>query len=174
MDEQQIRAAVATAVEQAMGELGGPLRKSVQALTERLAQVEETAKAGTGLKAEDVKRLVAEGVGALRTEITDQKAKAETSEKVRQARQAYIDQHGAKIPAAYLAAVPETDDEAALKAGVEKATGQLKADLASGKYAMKAADLGASAPSGAGKPPLDPEKLSPTDKIAAGLAAQQK
>jgi hypothetical protein len=160
-DLEQINTIIGVAITAAATETA----KQVGALTTRL---DEAAKGA--LTAEAVKAQIAEALTAERTAAATQAAeKVKADEAAATARTAFIAVNAGKLPAAYQALIPASADEAALKAGLEKANEQLKADLASGKYAMQAQSLGADAPNKPGNAG-DVDKLSPTQKIAAGMA----
>ncbi len=153
---------------------------AMQDLTEKVDGLAGKQTAGEGLTADDVKKVVDEAVQAgftVRDETTSKAAEeSEAQKKIGDARKKFIEANASKIPSAYHQHIPfDTEDEDALKAGLEKAQEALQADAASGDYGIKAADIGASAPGQATDGgAVDLEKMSPTQKIAAGLTESGK
>jgi hypothetical protein len=170
---------LADADKQEVQALIGEARKSMEAqvakaqtAAENAHQLAQEASKRTALGLDDVRAEVQKAVAARDETARGEAAKkAETdaaSAKVRDARAKYLTEHGARIPAAYLAAVPETDKPEDLAKAVEAAQAAWSADLASGKYGAKPADVGTGAPSRpAGTP--DAGTMSPTAKIQEGL-----
>jgi hypothetical protein len=130
---------------------------------------EAQAKAGTADPAavkSVVDAAVAEAEESRKTAADAAAAEEARKTAVREKRKGYLDQHAAKIPPAYLAAVPETDEEAALKAAVDAAAAAFQADVSGGRFGVQPASVGATAPAKtAGAQPA----ASPQQRIADGL-----
>jgi hypothetical protein len=170
---------VASAVSQAVNtNVGEAVTKAVEKVTgdvktlaEKVTAI-ETAKSETGegkpagLTADDVAKLLDDRL-AEQAKANQKTAENEAAAKAKAAaREKFIKENAAKVPESYLSHIPESDVEEELKAGLGKATAALKADAE--KFGW-GANIGASA-SAAGGDGVDVEKMSATQKIAAGLA----
>ncbi|MCE5279377.1 MAG: hypothetical protein ABFD92_02005 [Planctomycetaceae bacterium] len=152
-------------------------KKQIKDLSDQIAaQLEGIKVNGKPVDESAIKAIVADTIkaqqdAAAAAAAKDEQAKADKA-KAAKARDDYIAANAPKIPAAYLKGVPETEDPDALKAAVDAAAAAYKGDVDSG--AFKPADVGAAAPAAASSSAADIEKLSPTQKIAAGLAEAAK
>jgi hypothetical protein len=122
--------------------------------------------------AETVKTTVAGELKAREDAAAKKAAEDGAKDKVTQARAKFLADKAAKLPETYHALIPVTDKPAELEAGLAAAQAKLEADL----KAMGATlpSLGASAGGEVRKVALDPAKMSPTQKIAAGLESMKK
>lgn len=155
-----------TAAEEVLAKIGA----QVETLAGR---VEEAAKAGADPEA--VRKVVADALAAEMAGRDEAAKKAADDEaagrKVADAREAFLREKAPKVPEAYRAHIPQTDDPAALEAGLAKAVAALQADAKAFGWALP--NIGAPAGGPAAGTAPDPANLSPTQKIAQGLSTKQ-
>lgn len=188
MEEKEIRELVAQALADEMATAGEQFKSlateaaetAVSALKGQVIELGERLDAtlagsgGEAMTAEQVGEIVNQRLAETETQRAERQAGEAAKKKVVDARKAFIDSQASGVPTAYHSHIPETDDEAELAKGLEAAVAAFRADVGSGQYGVRATDLGASAPSGAGDvTTLDPEKMTATQKIQAGLQKQQ-
>ncbi len=149
------RADVVGIVEEALkplAELGEKVERAGRAAENAHALAEEAKEGAGGVDEERVKALAAETVRAALDQATreaDERREAEAeAERARQARAGWLSANAGHVPVAYHTLIPGTDDEQALQAGLEKAAEAFTADVASGKYGVRPASVGASGPAG--------------------------
>jgi hypothetical protein len=166
-------------LKEVQGVVQSAVTAAIKPVSDQVAQAQraaenahQLAQEASKLKPEAIKPLVDAALSAAETArkaeadkvAGDQAKKTAVAEK----RKAYLADHAAKVPPAYHAVVPETDDEVQLKIGVDKAVAAFKADVDGGKYGIRAASVGASVP--AASVPVDESKMSSTQKIVSGLS----
>jgi len=130
------------------------------------AAIQKAAREAAAEAAQEVaQKTVTESLKARDEAAAQSASEAAATGKKKDARAKFIAERAAKVPPAYLAAVPETDDPKVLEEGLAAAVAALKNDAAT--FGWKLPDLGAAAPAKA-------EGTQPAAKSAADLAAMSR
>jgi hypothetical protein len=143
------------------------IRKAVDGLAGKVEAVVAAGKSDEAAIGKVVSQKLAAELKAREDAAASRNADAAAKKKVADARAAFIGEKAKKLPAAYQAMIPETDDPAALQAALEKAVTQLQADVQA--IGGKLPDLGSSAGGQAGA-----AATTPVAKTRTELAAMTK
>jgi hypothetical protein len=142
------------------------ITQQIAALDGKVAEVAKAKPTGvdTGQLAELVNGKVAEALAAREADAAKAAEAQAAKAKVIDARNTFLKEKAAKIPEAYRAAIPETDDPEQLQAGLQRAVASLRADAKAYGFALP--ELGQ--PAGEGQQP------APTSKSREELAAMSR